>query len=400
MTITKTTTRRIPAILGGRPDFPAGLALVRPAFDDVSGLTGRIAKILESGELTNGALVRELEETVSDRCDVDHAVAVSSCTAGLMLTYQALAVTGSVVLPSFTFAASAHAISWAGGQPSFAEVLPDTCSLDPEDAATILDGASALSATHIYGAPSHIEELEALARAAGIPLIFDAAHALGSRHNDKPVGGFGTAEVFSLSPTKVATAGEGGLVTTNDTGLAEAVRLGREYGNPGNYDCRFPGLNARMSELHAALALASLERLDARVARRNELVQAFKNAVAGLPGLSFQHVRQADVSTYKDLTILVEGDTFGLSARELQRALRAEGVDTRRYYSPPIHLQQAYSSRPYQRRLPITERLGETALTLPLSSEASLETQVRLAETLCSLHHAADTVRRNLAELS
>jgi dTDP-4-amino-4,6-dideoxygalactose transaminase len=385
-------TTVLPAALGGTPAFPDGLPLVRPTIPDVPGLTRRLGDVLDSGMLTNGPLVRQLEETVAERCGVDHVVAVASCTSGLMLTYQALGVSGRVVMPSFTFAASAHAVVWAGGEPLFADVDTDSMTLDAAAAEGLVAQAAAISATHIYGRPCEVEALEALANKAGLPLVFDAAHALGSRRRGGPVGGYGTAEVFSLSPTKVAVAGEGGLVATNDSSLAEILRLGRDYGNPGNYDCQFPGLNARMSELHAAVALASLDGLDERIARRNELVTEFRAATANVPGLGFQQVDEGDVSTYKDLTLVVDPDEFGMDAAGLARALKAEGADSRHYYSPPIHRQKAYAAMPPQAPLPVTERLAERVLTPPLYSHMTMVQVAILADAVTRIGaHARHT---------
>ena len=211
---------REPAVLGGAPAFPEGLQLVRPRLPDIPALTARLATILDSGMLTNGPTVRELEAQVADYLHVPHVVAVSNCTSGLMLVLQALGATGRVVLPSFTFSASAHAAVWAGGQCDFADVDPQSLTLDPTAAEPLLDGAAAMTATHIYGTPCDVEGLARLAAAADVPLVYDAAHALGSRRGGVPVGGFGTAEVFSLSPTKVTVAAEGGLVATRDAALA------------------------------------------------------------------------------------------------------------------------------------------------------------------------------------
>jgi dTDP-4-amino-4,6-dideoxygalactose transaminase len=314
-----------------------------------------------------------------------------------MLVYQALGVDGRVVLPSFTFAASAHGVAWTGGTPVWAEVDDDTLTLDPQDAAQAAQGAVAISATHVYGAPCDVDALDALARELGVPLVFDAAHALGSSTAGRPVGGFGTAEVFSLSPTKVAVAGEGGLVATHDEGLAQAVRLGRDYGNPGSYDCEFPGLNARMSELHATVALASLVGLDERIDWRNQLVTLFKRATSGLPGLRYQKVREGDLSTYKDLTLVVEPESFGLTTDQLAAALKAEGIDSRHYYRPPIHRQKAYAHLSQDRPLPVTDRLAERVLTLPLWSH-STEHEVRaVADALVAVQQNARGVATALA---
>ena len=387
----------VPAVLGGRAEFPDGLALMEPTLPDRRALERRLASILASGQLTNGRTVRELEERVAERLHVPHVVAVSSCTSGLALTYQALGVHGQVVLPSFTFSASAHAVTWASGTPLFTDVAPDTLCLDPEAVAAEMGGVGAVSATHIYGTPCRTEELEAIAASADVPLVFDAAHALGSVRSGRPVGSFGTAEVFSLSPTKVVVGGEGGLVSTRDGALAEAVRLGRNYGNPGNYDCEFPGLNARMSELHAAVALHSLSQLDQNVQRRNELAELFWTRLSGLTGLTRPRVDTGDVSTYKDLTLLVDPVEFGLSSVELAVALGAEGIDTRRYYHPPIHSQAAYRSLP-RRRLPVTERVARCVLSVPLWSHMTLTQMNSLANAILRVHDHRARIRHQLPE--
>jgi dTDP-4-amino-4,6-dideoxygalactose transaminase len=181
------------------------------------------------------------------------------------------------------------------------------------------------------------------------------------------VGGFGDAEVFSLSPTKVLIAGEGGIIATNDDVLAERCRIGRDYGNPGDYDTRFVGLNARMSELHAATALASFADLEERIAQRNELAEWYRKALADLPGIRFPSVADGDRSTYKDFTILIEAERFGSDAATVATALDAEGIQTRRYYSPPVHRQRAYRSLVGANGpLPVTDMAAERVLTLPL----------------------------------
>ena len=357
-----------PAILGGRPVFPRGLPLARPTVADPSSVSRAAIEILASGVLTNGPFVRELETRAADYLDVRHCVAVSSCTSGLMLALRASGLSGDVVLPSFTFSASAHAVVWNGLRPAFADISPDNLLLDPEAAARATGvRTSAILATHTYGAPCDVEGLDNVAQRNGIRLFFDAAHAFGSRRGGTMVGGFGDAEVFSLSPTKVLIAGEGGIIATNDDVLAERCRIGRDYGNPGDYDTRFVGLNARMSELHAATALASFEDLEERIARRNELAERYRKVLADLPGISFPVVAEGDRSTYKDFTIMIDAERFGRDAATVAKALDAEGVQTRRYYSPPIHRQHAYRSLvPANGPLPVTDTAAAMVLTLPL----------------------------------
>ena len=383
------------ALLGGPPAFPAGLPLVRPTIPDIPGLSMRIRTILDSGMLTNGPTVRELEEQAASLLDVPHVVAVSSCTAGLMLTLQALEATGPVVMPSLTFAASAHAVTWAGGTPAFAEIRMSDLTLDPADAAEQVRaaGAAAMTATHVYGTPCDVEQLQNVADEAGIPLVYDAAHALGSRRAGRPIGRFGSAEVFSMSPTKVTTAAEGGLVATQDGGLADSLRIGRDYGNPGDYDCLFPGLNARMSELHAAVALAGIGTVDERVDYRNGLVQVFREVVSGVPGLRLPEVQPGDRSTYKDLTLVLDPVLFGLTPIQLAEVLKAEGIDSRRYYAPPIHRQKAYGHLDQRRPLPLTDAAAESVLTPPLYSHMTPAQVRRVADVVVSAHVHAHQVR-------
>ena len=358
-----------PAIDGGRPLFPEGLPFVRPTVPDPRAVLHEVEDILSTGLLTNGPRVRMLEERAADYLGVRHCIAVSSCTSGLMLVLRAADLTGEVVLPSFTFAATAHAVAWNGLRPMFADVDAETLTLSPTAAATRATAVrtSAILATHTFGTPADIDGLEELARAAGIRLFFDAAHAFGSRHASRPVGGFGDAEVFSLSPTKVLVAGEGGIIATNDDILAERCRIGRDYANPGDYDCRFVGLNARMSEFHAAVALASLEGLEERIDHRNELARTYKEALSDVPGLTFPSIKEGDRSTYKDFTILIDADRFGLDAAGLGRALAAEGIETRRYYTPPVHEMRAYRTNSnHNGGLPVTDRVASQVITLPL----------------------------------
>lgn len=393
-----TTATALPAVLGGDPEFPHGLPLTVVRLEERDALRRRLDAILDSGQLTNGRTVAELEEAAAGLLDVPHVVAVANCTAGLMLCLQALGARGPVVMPGFTFAATAHAAVWAGGGPVFAEVSADSLTLDADDAERRLkdSGAAALMATHVYGTPCRVERLGEIAEAAGVPLVYDAAHALGSSRAGRPVGGFGSAEVFSMSPTKVAPAGEGGLVATRDADLAATLRIARDYGNPGDYDCLFPGLNARLSELHAAVGLSSLARLPERVAHRGALAAEFASVVDGLPGLRLPVVDEGDVSTFKDLTLIVDEEAFGLGAQALGAALRAEGVDSRRYFHPPVQRQRAYRSLGQSESLPRTDELSRAVLTVPLWSHMDSETVRRTARAVVRIQRHAERVRAAL----
>jgi dTDP-4-amino-4,6-dideoxygalactose transaminase len=384
------STAGLPAILGGQPMFPEGLPLVWPSVPNAEALARDLRRILESRTLTNGSFVQELERRSAEYLGVRHCIAVGSCTAGLMLVLRAADVSGDVVVPSFTFAATAHAVAWNGLRPVFADIDQGTLTLSAEAARRVVGmRTSAILATHLYGTPCDVEGLGELAGSHGIRLFFDAAHAFGSRHGERPVGGFGDAEVFSLSPTKVLVAGEGGIIATDDDVLAERCRIGRNYGNPGDYDCLFVGLNGRMSEIHAAMTLRSLEGLDARIDRRNELAARYRDALSDVPGIRFPAVTEGDRSTYKDFTVLVEPDELGLDADGLAEALAAEGVETRRYYAPPVHSMRAYRHlNGTNGHLPVTEWASRRALTLPLWSDMREEQTDRVAAAVVRIQAA------------
>jgi dTDP-4-amino-4,6-dideoxygalactose transaminase len=364
---------------GGTPLFPDGLQLVRPVVKDEEEVLRKIGTSLSSGVLTNGPYVAQLEARAAEYLDVRHCVAVASCTSGLMLVLRAAELAGDVVIPSFTFSATAHAVVWNGLRPAFADIDRQTLTLSTKSAAAVTGGrTSAILATHTYGIPCDINGLAEAAARSGVRLFFDAAHAFGSMYAGRKIGGFGDAEVFSLSPTKLLVAGEGGIIATNDDILAERCRIGRDYGNPGNYDCVFAGINARMSEVHAAIALSSLDHLEEEVTRRNELAIAYVRALEGIPGISMPSIRPDDRSTYKDFTILVDPDVFGIDADELSSILEAEGIQTRRYFSPPVHSMRAYQSMAVRNGvLDVTDAVSRRVLTLPMWSGIS-EEQVEL----------------------
>ncbi len=387
------------AVLGGRPAFDIAVPFARPARPRLDRVTKRLAPSYDSGILTNGALVAELEERTAERLGVPHVVAVSSCTSGLILTLQALIEErpGPVVMPSFTFSATCLAASWNQRRPRFVSSVPASFQIDIESAMAALNGASALIATHVFGAPCDPASVEALGRIARVPVLFDAAHAFGARTGGAEIGGFGEAEVFSLTPTKVLVAGEGGLVATRDDALAARLRIARNYGNPGDYDTWFPGLNARMSELHAAVALESLDALSVTLRRRRQLAAVYRRCLDEVPGISYQAVPITDESTFKDFTITVDEQAFGMTRDQLVAVLAAEGVDTRNYFDPPLHLHRAFDGeQPCD--LSSVEALSRSVTSLPIYPDLAVSTVERIVEILLAAHENAEHVAAGVTE--
>ncbi len=395
---TRSHSKHLPAILGGEPSFPEKIPMVRPVLPPFEEMAEGIRGILESGMVTKGPILRRFEQAIAEHLGVKHAVAVSSCTSGMMLVHKALNPDGGeVVLPSFTFMATAGAAVWAGLRPVFADVDRETNNLDPAAAeAAITPRTVAIVAVHQFGNPADIERLQQVADRHGLKLIFDAAHGFGARYQGEPVGKQGAAQIFSLSPTKLLITGEGGIVATNDDDLAERIRMGREYGNDGNYDSAFAGLNARMPEFNALLGLHSLQRLEEAARHRNETVALFQELLGRLPGIGFQKVRPGDRHSYRELSITIDAQALGLTRDEVALALAAENIDTRKYYYPPIHKQTAYRQYYDGRPLPNTDWLSENSLSLPMWSNMDEAVAVKICQTFERLHENALQVREKL----
>jgi dTDP-4-amino-4,6-dideoxygalactose transaminase len=369
-------------MFGGEPLFAEPLPMVRPALPPPAALLEDYRRLLETGQLTNGETVARLERAAAAYLGVEHCVAVSSCTSGLILVERCLGLRGEVIVPSFTFFATAHSLLWNSLDPVLADCEAGSWNLDPERVRrAITPATSAILGVHLFGNPAAARELEAIARRARVRLIFDAAHAFGARIEGTPIGAFGDAEVFSLSPTKPLVAAEGGLVATRHATLARDLRAARNYGHSGDYDCRLLGLNARMTELEAALALASLPLVEPHLERRERLAQLYEQYLGEEPGLDLQRIRPQDRSSRKDFSIVVDGARFGVSRHLLAAALEMENVPLRRYFDPPLHRQRLYRRyyRPRGDALETTERISRGVLSLPIYSQMSEDDVARIA---------------------
>jgi dTDP-4-amino-4,6-dideoxygalactose transaminase len=357
------------------------IPLIKPDLPDFDLVAGPLREVLESGRITNfGRYVQELEAEAGAYLGTQVAT-TSSGTAGLLLALQALGLQpgGKVILPSFTFMATAQAVLYAGGVPLFAEI-EDDLTLSPSDLESILashEDIGAVIPVHMYGLPCRVDEIQQVidaacaARSRRIPVLYDAAHAFGSSLEGERVGGFGDAEVFSLSVTKVLVGVEGGMVSSRNPYLIERVRKMRNYGIETGYDAHLPGLNAKMSELHGIVGLHNLRRLDALLVERQWKARRYLDLIHAHTNLATPRWPEGVVHTFKDLTVLLPP---GMAHRraEIMASLRARGIETRAYFSPPVH-QQRFFARFADRPLPRTEALARSVITLPFYTSMSEE---------------------------
>jgi len=357
------------AVCGGEPAFAEPLHVGRPNLGDRGKLLARINDLLDRRWLTNdGPYLREFERRLADLAGVRHCLAVSNATVGLEIAIRALGLAGEVILPSFTFIATAHALRWQGLTPVFADIDPRTHNLDPARVEVLITPrTTAVIGVHLWGRPCEVEALGEIAGRRGLRLIFDAAHALGCSRRGRTVGGFGDAEVFSFHATKFCNSFEGGAVATDDDALAARIGLMRNFGFAGYDQVVELGTNGKMSEVAAAMGLTSLEGMDEFIAANRRHHGQYREELRALPGVEVLTYDEAERNNYQYLVVEVDEARAGIGRDQLVRVLWAENVIARRYFYPGCHRQEPYRTLDPGAgcRLPVTERVSARVLLLP-----------------------------------
>jgi dTDP-4-amino-4,6-dideoxygalactose transaminase len=360
---------------------------VRLREDDIE----EVARCLRSGWLTMGPRIEAFETAFAESLGVEHAVAVSSCTAALHLAYLGAGVGpgDEVIVPAFTFAATAAAVIYCGGTPVFADILgKHDLGIDPADVeAKITERTKAVCAVHFAGYPAAVDTLRDICDSRGIELIEDAAHGPGATLDGKAIGTYGLAGCFSFFSNKVLSVGEGGMLVTDDDELAAKARSLRSYGMTSGtwarhsqatttYDVTALGFNYKLDEPRSAMLLSRLTRLDADIARRRELIMRYRLSLSEVPGITIPY-RDEDVAQGSGyvMPILLEDEDF---QREFRARLRERhGVQTSVFY-PATHTFSAYRERFAGVSLPKTELAARTEVTIPLYSHMTDEDQQRV----------------------
>jgi dTDP-4-amino-4,6-dideoxygalactose transaminase len=313
-----------------------------------------------------GKYARRFETQAQDYLGTPRVRAVASCDIGLTLALAALHLPpgGEAIVPSFTFNSTVNAILWNRLTPVFADIDPRRLTLDPVEVERLASrGTGVVVGTHVFGNPADHDAIRAAAPAP-VPIIYDAAHAFGSRYRGRAAGTLGDAEVFSFSGTKLVTSAEGGLIATARDDLVTRIEYLRAYGFQNDYESHVVGLNGKISELNAALGCLTMETVERAVERRQEIAARYRSALGEVPGLEFQLVDGRDRSTYKDFAILCPHGRDAVMQR-----LEAAGVQTKRYFRP-AHRMRAYR-RYATRPLPRTDDVYARILCVPIFNQMS-----------------------------
>ncbi len=374
------------AILGGTPAFQEELHVGRPNIGDRERLLERINDILDRRWLTNnGVYVQEFERKIADMLGVKHCIAMCNGTVALEIAIRAAGLAGEVIVPSFTFVATAHALQWQEITPVFCDIDAKTYNLDPcQVEHMITPRTTGIIGVHVFGRPCDVDALAHVARRHNLKLLFDAAHAFACSHKGQMIGGFGDAEVFSFHATKFFNTFEGGAVVTNDDDLATKVRLMKNFGFCGYDNVIHIGTNGKMSEVSAAMGLTSLESLDEFVAANHRNYKQYQRQLAGIPGVHMAPYDESERCNYQYIVVEIDDTVTKVSRDELLEVLHAENVLARRYFYPGCHQMEPYRSCfPHAGLLlPNTERLVTRVMSLPTGTAVGQDEVSQICQIL------------------
>ena len=399
-TITADKASRPLAVFGGQPAFTAPLHVGRPNLGNRQKLMARMADMLDRDWLTNnGPLVQEFERRIAGLVGVKHCIAMCNATIALEITTRAAGLHGEVIVPSYTFIATAHALQWQEITPVFCDLDPRTHNIDPlKVEALITPRTTGIIGVHVWGRPCPIDELTAISREHELTLMFDAAHAFGCSYKGRMIGGFGLAEVLSFHATKFLNSFEGGAVVTNDDELAKKIRLMKNFGFAGYDNVIYIGTNGKMTEVCAAMGLTNLESIDEFLAANQRNYECYREGLDGIDGISLIEYDRSERSNYQYIVLETDEKKLGLSRDNLVSVLYAENVLARKYFWPGCHRMQPYRAYfPHARLLlPQTEQLAARTIVLPTGAAVGPAEIKQVCKTIHQAIQEADAVREAL----
>jgi dTDP-4-amino-4,6-dideoxy-D-glucose transaminase len=379
------------AVLGGPPLFERPLQIVRPTFPDLGQFIVPFEAALASGQVTNnGRWVVEFERQLSKYLGVPTLVFCNGQMALMTMLRAAGIKSGEVIVPSFTFAATPHAVRWSGAEPIFADIAADgSMCIDPEDVERkITPRTVAILGVDAYGIACDYIALSEIGRRNGLKVLFDSAPSFGTRVAGRLVGGFSDAQIFSFHATKAFTTMEGGCLCTHDKEILERAKAIRNFGQKAGGDCEEPGINAKLTEICALIGVEQLKTFEHMSAVRRRAVSRMREQLSSVPGLTIARAPSHQDPIWLYLPVLIDRHEFGLDRDTLAAVLEKENLFVRKYYSPPCHHMAAYRTADDQ-ALPHTEASAYTVLALPVYNNMSMDECDRIAQAFVEVHAAA-----------
>ncbi|MBC2716512.1 MAG: dTDP-4-dehydro-6-deoxyglucose aminotransferase [Desulfobacteraceae bacterium] len=364
------------AICGGPPAFNETLHVGRPNIGNRKILTDYFNEILDNRWLTNnGPFVQKFENKMAEIIGVRHCIAMCNGTVALEITIRGLGLTGEVIVPAFTFIATAHALQWQEITPVFCDIDPLTHTIDPlKIEPMITPKTTGIIGVHLWGRSCEINELNEIAQHHNLKIIFDAAHAFGCSYNGRMIGSFGDAEIFSFHATKFINSFEGGMVATNNDELATKIRLMKNFGFAGYDQVEYIGTNGKMNEISAAMGLTSLESMQDFIDINYKNYKQYRLELGDIPGVRLVDYHEKEKNNYQYIVAEIDPNISPLTRDHIIHILHAENVLARRYFYPGCHKMEPYRSYfPHSELLlPETENIAKKILILPTGTSCRL----------------------------
>ena len=335
----------------------------------------------------NGKYIKKLQTQLQEYLGVKHVIPVCNATVGLDIAARALGMQGEVLVPSFTFVATAHILQWQGVKPIFVDVHQDTHLIDEDKLEKyITDKTTGIIGVHLWGQGCNIEKIEKIAHKHNLKVLYDAAHAMGCSYNGKKIGSFGDCEVFSFHATKVFNTFEGGAITTNNDELAEKIKLMINFGFNGYDQVDYLGINGKMNEASAAMGIINLAKLDTFIKSNEENYNIYQVELDKIVGIRMLQYSKDNESNYHYIVIQVDEKEFGMSRDQLCEILHSKNVIARKYFYPGCHNMEPYKTiyKDQYNYLSITNKLCKETLVLPNSSEYDKDTISKVCEIIRS----------------
>lgn len=358
----------------------------RPNIGNRERFLQRVNEMFDRRWLSNdGPLLKEFEQRIADVTGVKHAVAVCNATVGIELASRALELKGEVIIPSYTFVATAHALQWQEITPVFADMDPATHNIDPAKIeALITPHTTGIVGVHVWGRACDTRAIESIALKHGLKVMYDASHGFGCSTGGRMLGSYGECEVFSFHATKFINCFEGGVVTTNNDELADKMRLMRNFGFVDYDKVVYLGINGKMNEICAAMGLTNLEAMEEIVAVNKHNYLAYVRELGGVIGLSVIGYDRNEKNNYQYVVIEVDPEVCPRNRDQIVKALHAENIIARKYFWPGCHRMEPYRTTHQDawKRLPETERVAARVIVLPTGQTVGIETVDRVCEVI------------------
>ena len=391
------------AIFGGNPAFKEKVHVGRPNIGNKEKFYELINDMIDRRWLTNkGPYVQALEERIADYIGVKNCIAMCNGTIALEIAIRACDLKGEVIVPSFTFIATAHALQWQEITPVFCDIDPNTYNINTSKIEELITPrTTGIIAVLLWGRPCNIEKLIEITEKHNLKLIFDAAHAFGCTYSSKMIGNFGEAEVFSFHATKFFNTLEGGAVVTNNDQLAEKIRLMNNFGFAGKDKVIYIGTNGKMNEASAAMGLNMFDVLDDLISVNYKNYNKYKEELEGINGINLIEYNEKEQCNYHYIVIEIDESQTLVNRDQIQKILIAENILARRYFYPGCHLMEPYRSYfPHAGLLlPETEKLSKKVLSLPTGTGISTEQIIKICNLIKFSIQNAEEIQNRLKQV-